>query len=204
MLRSALSRKSVGHGLCRHTRSAFVATSEPAICFARRQERTTPASRRAAAASLTVRAIFVRKAGLRLPRGVVDSKSIALSSSTRLYSSRMIQHGKSRPARRHSIWLMARESRSVSESCDVTGKRNTTPGVADVRTTTQTGRALRPDSSLAVAWRFHSRRNGRSARAQALSVSIMSSRPSISSSWTCWGASMSPYAAVWERPMSLP
>jgi hypothetical protein len=55
----------------------------------RHQLRVTPASLRAAAAFLTTSAIFLRKAGLKLPRRVVDSKSNALSSSTRLYSSRI-------------------------------------------------------------------------------------------------------------------
>ncbi len=77
-------------------------------------DRFTAASLRLAAASFTMRAMFFRKAGLKLPSGLLVSKSKALLSSTRLYSSRMIQQGKSRPARRHSIWLIGRNSRSAS------------------------------------------------------------------------------------------
>lgn len=69
-------------------------------------------------------------------------------------SSRMIQHGKSRPARRHSIWLIDRNKRAASGSCEVMANKKMAPGTAGVRTTTQTGRALRPLSSPASACRY--------------------------------------------------
>ncbi len=73
--------------------------SRSSFCGSRRRgckplyERATPERRRIRAASFTVAAMRVRNTGLTLPMGCVDSKSNALSNSTRLYSSRMIQQG---------------------------------------------------------------------------------------------------------------
>jgi len=54
-------------------------------------------------------------------------------------------------------------------------------------------RTLHPQSFRAST----GRRSGRSAQAQAFS------RPSMSSSWSSSGASIRPYATMWERPTSL-
>ncbi len=95
-----------------------------------------------------------QEAWLKLPGGVVGSKSNVLSSSA-INSSRMIQQGESNPAHRHSILVMASDSRSGAGNSDVIGNRTTAFGMATLPTTTQASHALPPDPLPPAAWRLH-------------------------------------------------
>ncbi|WP_271894193.1 hypothetical protein [Candidatus Phyllobacterium onerii] len=58
----------------------------------------------------------LRKAGLKLPIGVIVSKSIALSSST----GPLVENDPAGKIQSGAmIWLMARDTRAVSGNCDV-------------------------------------------------------------------------------------